>query len=416
MQSNCEVYIGNDNKVLITNKSIIAFAAQESMHDLPSGRLILRAPNKAIEEILKMPSNIDIEIILSAADSSYSKSVKDENKKSIKGNIVKHYSKTSGSNSCEYVIEFINAGEKLSYLSLIKGQAISNTSIGTIQKLSKMIGATLNLNSADIATNDYMKWLIVNKNFILSLKAILNHSYISDKDALYLTYNLDGTIRLGSILNSYGSDSKILYLYQRNSIDKLNYLVDMGSYKQLTYYANNVINAGGVITATTQTGVSTYKTPIKGKATGPQSAAVTSDSPTGQNEISGTLKSPITKTDLIVKKNPNVHDYYGIAPKVRDSVYGRFTNKIEIYASGESAVKVGDVINVIVPTVGSQFAKDYELSYSVALSGKYLVTAKEYYFGNGDRFEVKMTLIKDSTNSTNNDFLTTFGIDKDMIK
>ena len=161
----CVVTLGDPlgNHTVIPNNMVIACSCVESINNIPNGRVVLKVPNLAIDEIFKMPSNVPISVSMSSYEKTDGSDIVKETTKTFNGSIVKHYS-MAGNNFSEktvYVIEFITVGDNLSYLSILKEQAITNNSIGAIQELSELVGTTLRIDSSDIQTNDVMNWLVL---------------------------------------------------------------------------------------------------------------------------------------------------------------------------------------------------------------------------------------------------------------
>ena len=418
MISTCTAKLGSANGVTLTSNAILACSCRESLGNLPNGRLVVKTPSTTIDDFLNMPSNLPITITISSFNKSDASDLTSNTTKIIKGTIVRHFNSHSEANLFStYVIEFITCGDNLSYLAVLKGQAIYNDSINTIKKLCTGVGVTLDISTTSIKTNDVMKWLIVNKNFVIALDSILNHSYISADDALYLAYKLDGTIKVGGLLDEFNNPSKYIYQYGKHKIDIVNIPTTNGNYQSLVYYDFNTTNSAAIgsllgtqgFSAITPTGSKNRKTS--------STSGITPSKPTDTTQKSGMIGGVVPSIDVTTKSNPNTHDYYGIAPKIRSAVYGQYSHKLEIFASGESVISIGDVINVIVPTIGTQSSASEDVTYSKALSGKYIVSAKNYYFGNQSRFEVSIELIKSSNYvDDSGKYLTMFGVDKDSIK
>ncbi|MCK9428481.1 MAG: hypothetical protein M0R17_00540 [Candidatus Omnitrophica bacterium] len=418
MISTCTAKLGTAKGVTLTSNAILACSCRESLGNLPNGRLVIKTPSTAIDDFLNLPSNLEITITISSFEKSDGSDLTEDTTKVIHGTIVKHFNSHKEANMFStYVIEFITCGENMSYLALLKGQAIYNDSIHTIKKLCDGLGITLNISTNTVNTNDIMKWLIVNKNFAIALDSILAHSYVSSDDALYLAYKLDGTIKIGAIGDELNNQTSYLLEYGKNKKDIVNKTSKDGNYNTLSYYDFNTTNSAAIGSLLGTQGFTGITPPGKKNKKTSSTSGVTPGSQTDTHQKTGMIDGVLPSIDVTTKANPNTHEYYGIAPKVRSSVYGKYSHKLELFECGESVISIGDAVNVLVPTIGTMSADVAQVTFSKALSGKYFVTAKNYYFGNGARFESSIELVKSSNFIENADsYLTAFGISKDRIK
>lgn len=420
MVSVCDVFLGafGEGGVHITNDMIVSVAAVESFGKIPNGIVNIKVPCMTIDEFLAMPSGCKIRVVISSFEDTNDNKINDENTISIYGTVVKHGSSSANLDTrSEYSIEFVCAGENLSYLQLLTDIAIPNTSIGAIQKLCKANGATLNIDSSSIATDDAMKWLIVNTNFACALDSILNRSYI-ENDALFMAYNLDNTIRLGSFNNSFNNKKNVVYSYSKGKVDIVNKLVESGKYKTLAYYDSKNTSTPSIKSAIGSKGTTNVSVPtIKNTQTVTNGAIAPNTQAGKDNQFVGVVTTNVTGVKDIVKTgNPNVHSKYTIASKYRDAVYAEYGHAIELYASGESEVRLGDVIDIVVPVVGTAPSNTAStIMYSKALSGPYIAYTKTYYFSN-QRFEVSVGFIrKYNYVDKPEEYLKNFGIKKEEI-
>lgn len=413
MIAECNVKIGGkENHIIIPNNMVLACSFVESIFNLPNGRLIVKISSLGLDEIYNLPSNIPIEIMISTYEKPDASDISDETTKTFKGTIVKHYTKNDEefTDKTVYVIEFISIGNNLSYVAQLKPQAIVNSSVGTIQELSKISNIPLEVTSKDIMTNDVMKWLVCKKNFITAVESILNHSYLDNEDALYFTYLANGTTKIGSIKNEFNNPKNITFIYSKNKIDIVNKTIPLKNTNVLVYFKNE-ISRSSAITSTIGNSAVTMAKPMSGNKVSSSQVGVGQDKVsipkiTGLNESTekknGLVGGVVANNETVNTKNSNTHNHYGIAPIIRNNVYARYSNKITLSAPAENIVSIGDVVNVAVPTVATTAIDSDKTSYSKALSGKYMVVSKTYSFGgiNTFQFITSIDLITDSINST----------------
>src|SRR5574343_1435675 len=134
MNSGCVVVIGDMDSggVRFTNDQIIACSFIENLSNLPNGRIVLKVPSLGLDELVNIPSGVGISIKLASFEDQ--DNIPEETTVVVKGTVVRHYSssidpynQTPINAFSTYTIDFIVAGEKMSYLQLLKGQAILNT-------------------------------------------------------------------------------------------------------------------------------------------------------------------------------------------------------------------------------------------------------------------------------------------------
>jgi len=228
MKSSCVAVVGNlDNGgVIFSNTQIISCSFIENLSTLPNGKIKIKVPSLGLDELINLPSGVGIRITLSNFEDE--DSVPSETTMVLNGTVVKHYSSSGGDGGIfgqfsTYIIEFIVAGPNLSFLQLLKGQAILSDSFGAIKKLGSLTKAKIIFDNSSIKTQDYMKWLIVNRNLVTGLDLIASRSYINNDDAMYVSYKADGSIRIGTLVNSFNnSKQQIGYVYSNSRYNIVN--------------------------------------------------------------------------------------------------------------------------------------------------------------------------------------------------
>lgn len=425
MNSGCVANIGdmNNGGVSFSNDQILACSFIENLSNLPNGRIIIKMPSLGLDEVINLPSGVAISITLASFEDP--DDIPDETKVVINGTVLKHYSSSLDSQGgsfnihSTYVIEFIVAGPSLSYLQLLKGQAILSNSLGAIKKIGKLAKANILFDDSSIKTQDAMKWLIVNRNLVTAIDMITNRSYLSEDDVLFSCHKLDGSIRIGSIKTSYNNSKKIGYVYGNSKFDILNTPLEINGISQLTYGAFDISHSSAIKQSNASAGITRLKLPLNGKnnkESKSQGVMPTGTNVEGDNKVNGNVSSVVYRKDVYIHSHPNTHDYYDIAPLIRDAVFSNFSHQINIVASGENIVNVGDFIDVLIPTSGTQSSGSGEVLYSKVLSGKYFVYSKLYQFGNGNRFTVVLSLMKSDINYDPKNYFDQFGIDPKRVK
>jgi hypothetical protein len=311
----------------------------------------------------------------------------------------------------------VSVGANLSFINVLAGKAISDTSTGAIKTLAASVNANVSLLSSS-SINDYMKWIVVHKNLVCAIDQIVNHSYVSDNsnDAVIVSYLSDNSINISTIKTALDSESAITYFYGKGKIDIVNTANTQGSTKYYTYYDYKQMAVTGTKQIPATSASVEVKAPSKDQNSQDKNVLGVSPLPDSNDTgITGMNDTVLSSKKVIHSNNPNVHDNYSIAPLIRDAIFATFAHKLTLYASGESAVNVGDAINVIVPVIGTQNSNDSTTYYSQAFSGKYLVHSKTYYYGNGRRFEVQLELMK-TTMNVDTGYFTRFGVSKDTIR
>jgi len=423
MRSSCVAAIGNiDNGgVVFTNDQILSCTFIENLSTLPNGKIKIKVPSLGLDELINLPSGVSIKITISNFEDP--DSIPKETTVTLKGTVVKHYSSNGGNGVIfgqfsTYVIEFIVAGPDMSHLQLLKGQALLTDSFGAIKKLGKLSNATILFDDSSIKTQDNMKWLIVNRNLVTGLDFIASRSYINANDALFVSYKIDGTVRVGSIQTSFNKSKEIGYVYANSRFNIVNTPTTTNKSKGLIYGAFSISHASAIKQSMASTGMTMLSLPTSNSnktTTQQKGIAPTGTSVPGNNKINGNTVNLIARKDAYIKTHPNTHDYYDMAPIIRNAVFSNYSHQVDILASGESVVNVGDVITVMIPTSGTVESGN-DVSYSKVLSGKYFVHSKLYHVDVGDIFYVRLTLVKSDINYDTADYKTLFGIDPSRVK
>lgn len=424
MKSACIAVVGNlDNGgVTFTNEQILSCTFIENLSNLPNGKIKIKVPSVGLDELINLPAGVPINITM--ANFEDEDDIPSGTKVSVKGTIVKHYSSNGTDGSVfggfsNYVIEFIVAGPAFSYLQLLSGKAILNSSLGAIKKIGKLVNAPMLFDDSSVKTQDHMKWLIVNRNLVTALDLITSRSYLSESDALFTCYRADGTIRIGSLKTSFTKPSPIAYMFSNSRYDIVNTQTELSKSQALVYGSFSLSSSGAIKQSIASAGMSMLNLPIKGsnkKDTQQKGVVPTGTNEEGADKINGNTVNLIYRRDAYIGKHPNTHDYYDMAPIIRDAVFSNFSHQIDILASGESVVNVGDVIDVIVPTTGTLLSGSDDVQYSKVLSGKYFVHSKLYHFDTSGIFYVKLSLMKSDITYDVNNYFTLFGISPSAVK
>lgn len=425
MNSSCVAVVGNlDNGgVVFSNDQIISCSFIENLSTLPNGKIKIKVPSLGLDELINLPSGVGIRITLSNFEDP--DSIPSETTIVLNGTVVKHYSSNGGDSSVfgqfsTYVVEFIVAGHNLSFLQLLKGQAILSDSFGAIKKLGSLSKATILFDDSSIKTQDHMKWLIVNRNLVTGIDLITSRSYISGNDAMFACYRADGSIRIGTLETSFNSSqSQIGYVYANSRYNIVNMPTKTNNSKQLIYGSFSVSHSSAIKQSMASAGMTMLSLPTgnSNKTTTQQKGIVpTGTNVPGNNKVNGNVVNLLYRKDAYIKYHPNTHDYYDMAPIIRDAVFSNYSHQIDIIASGESVVNVGDVVTVMIPTTGTIESGKDDMMFSKVLSGKYFVHSKLYHIDVGDIFYVKLSLIKSDITYDTANYKTLFGIDPSKVK
>ena len=424
MNSSCVAVVGNlDNGgVVFSNNQIISCSFIENLSTLPNGRIKIKVPSLGLDELINLPSGVGIKITLSNFEDP--DSIPSETTMVLNGTVVKHYSANGGDGVfgqfSTYVVEFIVAGPNLSFLQLLKGQAILSDSFTAIKKLGSLTKSTILFDDSSIKTQDQMKWLIVNRNLVTGIDLITSRSYINNDDAMFVSYRADNTIRIGTLATSFNSSQKqIGYVYANSRYNIVNTPTQNNNSKNLIYGSFSVSHSSAIKQSMASAGMTMLSLPTgKSNKTKTQLKGVmpTGTNVPGNNKVNGNTLNLIYRQDAYMKYHPNTHDYYDMAPIIRDAVFSNYSHQIDIIASGESLVNVGDVVNVMVPTTGTIESGKDDMNFSKVLSGKYFVHSKLYHIDTGDIFYVKLSLIKSDITYDTSNYKTLFGIDPSKVK